>query len=77
MYIRDVAATISRPVKELKGFERISLKAGESRDVTFDINVDMLKFYNSDLQYVAEPGDFEVMVGANSRDVQTLKFTLQ
>ncbi|MDY3270875.1 MAG: beta-glucosidase BglX [Prevotella sp.] len=77
LYIRDVAATISRPVKELKGFERISLKAGESRDVTFDINVDMLKFYNSDLQYVAEPGDFEVMVGANSRDVQTLKFTLQ
>ena len=77
LYIRDVAASISRPVKELKGFERISLKAGESRDVNFTIDVDMLKFYNSDLQYVAEPGDFEVMVGGNSRDVQSLKFSLQ
>ena len=76
LYIRDVAATISRPVKELKGFERISLKAGESRDVNFTIDVDMLKFYNSDLQHVAEPGDFEAMVGGNSRDVQRLKFTL-
>ena len=46
LYIRDVAATISRPVKELKGFERISLKAGESRDVNFTIDVDMLKFYS-------------------------------
>ena len=77
LYIRDVAASISRPVKELKGFERISLKAGESRDVNFTIDVDMLKFYNSDLQFVAEPGDFEVMVGGNSRDVQKLKFNLQ
>ena len=77
MYIRDLAATISRPVKELKGFERISLKAGESRDVSFDIDIDKLKFYNSDLQYVAEPGDFEVMVGGNSRDVQKVKFTLR
>ena len=77
LYIHDVAASISRPVKELKGFERISLKAGESRDVNFTIDVDMLKFYNSDLQYVAEPGDFEVMVGGNSRDVQSLKFSLQ
>ena len=77
LYIRDVAASISRPVKELKGFERISLKSGESRDVNFTIDVDMLKFYNSDLQFVAEPGDFEVMVGGNSRDVQSLKFSLQ
>ena len=77
LYIRDVAASISRPVKELKGCERISLKAGESRDVNFTIDVDMLKFYNSDLQFVAEPGDFEVMVGGNSRDVQSLKFSLQ
>ncbi|MGN1228426.1 MAG: beta-glucosidase BglX [Prevotella sp.] len=77
LYIHDLAASISRPVKELKGFERISLKAGESRDVKFTIDVDMLKFYNSELQYVAEPGDFEVMVGGNSRDVQRLRFTLQ
>ncbi|MGM9713489.1 MAG: beta-glucosidase BglX [Prevotella sp.] len=77
LYIHDIAATISRPVKELKGFERIPLKAGESRDVSFTIDADMLKFYNSDLQHVAEPGEFEVMVGGNSRDVQKLKFTLQ
>ena len=77
LYIHDMVATIARPVKELKGFERISLKAGESRDVTFIINADMLKFYNSNLQYVAEPGDFEVMVGGNSRDVQKIRFTLQ
>ena len=77
LYIHDMVATIARPVKELKGFERISLKAGESRDVTFTINADMLKFYNSNLQYVAEPGDFEVMAGGNSRDVQKIRFTLQ
>ena len=77
LYIHDMVATIARPVKELKGFERISLKAGETRDVTFTINADMLKFYNSNLQYVAEPGDFEAMVGGNSRDVQKIRFTLQ
>ena len=77
LYIHDMVATIARPVKELKGFERISLKAGESRDVTFTINADMLNFYNSNLQYMAEPGDFEVMVASNSRDVQKIRFTPQ
>ena len=77
LYIHDIYASVMRPVKELKGFERISLKAGENRDVVFTIDAEMLKFYNSDLQYVAEPGDFEVMVGGNSRDVQRLKFTLE
>ena len=57
-------------MKELKGFERITLKAGESRDVSFTITADMLSFYNSELQLVAEPGEFEIMVGGNSRDVQ-------
>ena len=66
LYIHDVVASISRPVKELKGFERISLKAGESRDVTFTITPDLLKFYNSQLDYVLEPGDFEVMAGPDS-----------
>ena len=77
MYIRDVVGSITRPVKELKGFQRISLKKGESRTVSFDITADKLKFYNSDLEQVCEPGDFEVMVGANSRDVQTTKFVLE
>lgn len=77
LYIRDLVGTISRPLKELKGFERINLKKGESRTVTFEITPEMLKFYNSKLQYVAEKGDFEVMVGTNSHDVRKLAFTLK
>ena len=77
LYIRDIVGSIARPVQELKGFERISLKPGESRTVSFKINADLLKFYNKDLSYVCEPGDFEVMVGPNSRDVQRLPFTLR
>ena len=77
LYIRDMVGSIARPVQELKGFERISLKPGESRHVTFTINADLLKFYNKDLQYVCEPGDFEVMIGSNSRDVQRLPFNVR
>ena len=77
MYIRDMVGSVARPVKELKGFERIHLKKGESRTVSFDITAEQLKFYNSALNWVCEPGEFEVMVGGNSRDVQTKKFSLQ
>ena len=77
MYIRDMVGSVARPVKELKGFERIHLKKGESRTVSFDITAEQLKFYNSALDWVCEPGEFEVMVGGNSRDVQTKKFSLQ
>lgn len=77
MYIRDMVGSVARPVKELKGFERIHLKKGESRTVSFDITVEQLKFYNSTLNWACEPGEFEVMVGGNSRDVQTKKFSLQ
>ncbi len=77
LYIRDMVGSIARPVQELKGFERITLKPGESRTVNFNINADLLKFYNKDLQYVCEPGDFEVMIGSNSRDVQRKTFTLR
>ena len=77
LYIRDMVGSIARPVQELKGFERISLKPGESRTVNFTVNADLLKFYNKDLNYVCEPGDFEVMVGPNSRDVQRKTFTLR
>ena len=76
LYIRDLVASVSRPVKELKGFERITLKAGESRKVTFAITLEMLKFYNYDLKYVLEPGDFSIMVGPNSRDLKTAKLTV-
>ncbi len=77
LYIRDMVGSVTRPVKELKGFQKIFLKAGESRTVNFEINADMLKFYNSDLDFVCEPGDFEVMIGANSRDVESLPFVLK
>ena len=77
LYIRDMVGSIARPVQELKGFERICLKPGESRTVNFTINADLLKFYNSNLDYVCEPGEFEVMVGTNSRDVQRKSFTLR
>lgn len=77
MYIRDLVGSITRPVKELKGFERIHLKKGESKEVTFRITPDLLKFYDYDLQYVCEPGEFNVMIGPNSRDVKTKKFELR
>ena len=76
-YIRDMVGSIARPVQELKGFERISLKPGESRTVTFTIDAELLKFYNKDLEYVCEPGQFEAMIGPNSRDVQRKTFTLK
>ena len=66
LYIHDVVASISRPVKELKGFQRIHLKKGESQEVKFEITDDLLKFYNARLDYVLEPGDFEVMIGPDS-----------
>lgn len=77
LYIRDLVGSSTRPVKELKHFEKISLKAGESKTVSFKITVDDLKFYNSDLKFIAEPGDFKVFIGTNSRDVKTNQFTLR
>ncbi len=74
-YIRDMEGSVARPVKELKHFERISLKPGESRNVSFRITPDDLKFYDYNLDFVAEPGDFEVMAGPDSNRVKSLKFT--
>ncbi|HJV77148.1 MAG TPA: beta-glucosidase BglX [Paludibacter sp.] len=71
LYIRDVVGSITRPVKELKGFQKIMLKAGESKTVTFDITTEDLKFYNSDLKYDWESGDFEIKIGGNSKDLKT------
>lgn len=76
LYICDVVGSVSRPVKELKGFSRISLKKGETKTVNFVIDADKLKFYNSTLDYVCEPGEFKVMVGPNSRDLQSKNFKL-
>jgi beta-glucosidase len=77
LYLRDKVRSISPPGKELKGFQKIMLKKGEAREVFFEITEPMLRFYNSDLRFISEPGEFEVMLGSNSRDVQKLGFTLQ
>ena len=76
LYTRDVVGSLTRPVKELKGFQKISLKPGESKEVTFTISTEDLKFYNAELQFVAEPGDFQVFIGTNSRDVKSAAFKL-
>ena len=77
LYIRDLVGSVSRPVKELKDFQRINIKTGEAKQVIFTINANKLKFYNSQLEYVCEPGEFEIMIGPNSRDVQKEVITLK
>lgn len=66
LYVRDVVASTTRPVKELKGFDKVFLKAGESKTVEFTLTPDQLKFWNNDNQFIAEPGDFKVWIAANS-----------
>ena len=75
LYIHDVVASITRPVRELKGFKRIHLKKGESEVVTFEIKDELLKFYNANHDYVLEPGDFEIMIGPDS-SLEHLKKTV-
>jgi beta-glucosidase len=77
LYIHDVYSSSTRPVKELKGFSKIFLKAGESKEVSFVLTAEDLKYYNHDLNYVCEPGDFEIMIGPNSRDVKKAKLTVK
>jgi len=76
LYIRDVVGSVTRPLRELKGFQKILLKKGEKKTVTFEISVEDLKFYNSDLKFVAEPGLFEVFVGGSSNADKKVSFNL-
>ena len=76
LYIRDLVGSITRPLKELKGFKKIKLKAGESTTVSFTVSINDLKFYNSDLKFAAEPGDFKLFIGTNSRDAKEVSFKL-
>ena len=76
LYIRDVVGSVTRPVRELKNFQKITLKKGEKQTVTFEITVEDLKFYNSALQFVAEPGQFDVFVGGNSNAEKKVSFVL-
>jgi len=76
LYIRDMVGSITRPVKELKGFQKVFLKAGESRILNFTISANDLAFYNASLQFKSEPGDFKVFVGTNSDDCLEADFEL-
>ena len=77
LYIRDLVGSITRPVKELKGFQKVFLKKGESKKITFNISPEDLKFYNSSLIYDWESGDFDIMIGTNSDEVQTKRINWQ
>jgi beta-glucosidase len=76
LYIQDVAGSMIRPIKELKNFQKVSLKAGEQKVIHFSISEDDLKFYNAQLKYAAEPGEFKVEIGLDSRDVKQQSFEL-
>lgn len=77
LYIRDIVGSTTRPVAELKGFEKIELQPGETKTVSFSITPELLKFYNYDLKYDWEAGDFDIMIGSNSKDVQKQRVNWQ
>lgn len=77
LYIRDVAASVVRPVKELKGFQKVSLKKGEAKEVRFLLTADDLRFYNDRLQFIYEPGEFRLYIGGSSNDVKETTFELK
>ncbi|MEG9327530.1 beta-glucosidase BglX [Salinimicrobium catena] len=76
LYVRDLVGSITRPVKELKGFKKVFIEKGDSETVTFKLSAEDLKFYNNELEHVYEPGDFEVFVGTNSRETLNSEFEL-
>jgi beta-glucosidase len=76
LYIRDLISSVTRPVKELKGFQKISLRPGETKMVTLEITPDSLAFYDVRMKYVVEPGEFEIMVGNSSREDDLQKVIL-
>lgn len=77
LYIRDLVGSVVRPIKELKGFKKVYLEVGEEKNISFEINENMLRFYNKDLVFKSEKGKFNVMIGANSRDLECLEFILK
>lgn len=77
LYIHDVVGSVTRPVKELKGFQKVLIKAGETKTISFTIRNEELSFYNYDLKFGSEPGKFEVFIGTNSRDTKKAEFELK
>jgi beta-glucosidase len=76
LYIRDMVSSVTRPIKELKGFQRVTLQPGETRTVSLPITPDRLAFWNIDMEFLVEPGDFQIMVGPNSRDLQSIMLSV-
>ncbi|HRO66395.1 MAG TPA: beta-glucosidase BglX, partial [Pseudobdellovibrionaceae bacterium] len=76
LYIRDLVGSVTRPLKQLRGYRKVFLKAGESRELTFTLSIEDLKFYGKGMKWIAEPGKFHVMVGPNSRDLKSASFDL-
>jgi beta-glucosidase len=76
LYIRDQVSSVTRPVKELKGFQKIALRPGETKTVSLEITPESLAFYDVKMKYVVEPGEFEIMVGNSSRDGDLKKVIL-
>lgn len=76
LYVRDLVASVTRPVKELKGFQKIMLQPGESRNLTFTLTKKELGFYKKDMSFGTEPGEYELMVGGNSRDLKSVRINL-
>ena len=77
LYVRDEVSSVTRPVKELKGFERVPINAGETRTVSFQIGPESLRFYNREMKRVVEPGTFKIMVGPNSVDLSSVSLELK
>jgi beta-glucosidase len=76
LYVRDEVSSVTRPLKELKGFERVAIKPGETRTVTFNIGAEELRFYNREMRRVVEPGSFKIMIGPNSVDLASITLTV-
>ena len=76
LYVRDVVSSITRPVKELKGFRRVTLQPGASTTVEFTLGKDAFAFWNEEMKYVVEPGEFQIMAGPNSVDLKTAVLTV-
>jgi beta-glucosidase len=77
LYVRDLVGSVTRPVKELKGFQKILLQPGEGKDITFTLSSNDLSFYRKDMSFGTEPGKFIVFVGGNSRDTKQAEFVLK
>ncbi len=70
LYVRDELASVAQPIKALKGFQRVALKAGETKELSFAITPELLRILDEHMQWVVEPGEFRIMIGASSRDIR-------